>query len=211
MHVGACRLAGNPLAFAVGKCRFTVERGSQFEGDERTPRGDAAEETTVERLRFGLADAFGNGNPRRLQAGDTLPGNERVRVAAGDDNAGDASGNQRVGTGRGAALMRAGFEALRGADGFALLELDEAERLRALGWRGPILLLEGVFEPRDLETCSRLNLWHAVHCDEQIDWLAMHKTHQPHRVFLKLNSGMNRLGFAPGRYRAAYARLAALP
>ena len=59
------------------------------------------------------------------------------------------------------------FEALRGADGFALLELDEAERLRALGWRGPILLLEGVFEPRDLETCSRLNLWHAVHCDEQ--------------------------------------------
>ena len=103
------------------------------------------------------------------------------------------------------------FEALRGADGFALLELDEAERLRALGWRGPILLLEGVFEPRDLETCSRLNLWHALHCDEQIDWLAMHKTHQPHRVFLKLNSGMNRLGFAPGRYRAAYARLAALP
>ena len=103
------------------------------------------------------------------------------------------------------------FDALRGADGFALLELDEAERLRALGWRGPILLLEGVFEPRDLETCSRLNLWHAVHCDEQIDWLAMHKTHQPHRVFLKLNSGMNRLGFAPGRYRAAYARLAALP
>ena len=75
------------------------------------------------------------------------------------------------------------FEALRGADGFALLELDEAERLRALGWRGPILLLEGVFEPRDLETCSRLNLWHAVHCDEQIDWLAMHKTHQPQPVF----------------------------
>ena len=103
------------------------------------------------------------------------------------------------------------FEGLRGADGFALLDLAEAERVRALGWRGPILLLEGVFEPRDLELCSRLSLWHAVHDDAQIDWLAMHKTHQPHHVFLKLNSGMNRLGFAPERLRAAHARLSALP
>jgi alanine racemase len=103
------------------------------------------------------------------------------------------------------------FDGLRGADGFALLDLQEAERVRALGWRGPILLLEGVFEARDLELCSRLNLWHTVHCDEQIDMLAMHKTHAPHRVFLKMNSGMNRLGFAPQRFRAAWARLDALP
>lgn len=103
------------------------------------------------------------------------------------------------------------FDALRGADGFALLDLQEAERVRALGWRGPILLLEGVFEPRDLELCSRLGLWHAIHCDEQIEWLAAHKTQVPHRVFLKLNSGMNRLGFPPHRFRAAWARLDALP
>ena len=103
------------------------------------------------------------------------------------------------------------FEGLRGVDGFALLDLAEAERVRALGWRGPILLLEGVFEPRDLELCSRLNLWHAVHCSEQIDMLAMHKTHQPHRVFLKMNSGMNRLGFAPTAFRAAWTRLSVLP
>lgn len=103
------------------------------------------------------------------------------------------------------------FEGLRAADGFALLDLSEAERVRALGWRGPILLLEGVFEPRDLELCSRLGLWHTVHCDEQIDMLAMHKTHEPHRVFLKMNSGMNRLGFRPERYRAAWTRLNALP
>jgi alanine racemase len=103
------------------------------------------------------------------------------------------------------------FEGLRGADGFALLDLNEAQRVRDLGWRGPILLLEGVFEPRDLELCSRLNLWHTVHCDEQIDMLATHKTHQPHRVFLKMNSGMNRLGFTPQRYRTAWARLNALP
>ncbi|MDL5030605.1 alanine racemase [Pelomonas sp. APW6] len=103
------------------------------------------------------------------------------------------------------------FEAFRAADGFALLDLDEAQRLRDLGWRGPILLLEGCFEPRDLELCSRLKLWHAVHCEQQIDWLAMHKTHEPHRVFLKMNSGMNRLGFSPQAFRAAWTRLNALP
>jgi len=103
------------------------------------------------------------------------------------------------------------FGALRAADGFALLDLDEAQRLRALDWRGPIVLLEGVFEPRDLELCSRLGLWHTVHCTEQIDWLAAHKTQQLHRVFLKLNSGMNRLGFAPSAFRSAWARLNALP
>ena len=103
------------------------------------------------------------------------------------------------------------FPALRGADGFALLDLAEAQRLRALDWRGPILLLEGVFEPRDLELCSRLDLWHAVHCEQQIDWLAAHKTHSPHRVFLKMNSGMNRLGFSPNAFRGAWARLNALP
>ncbi len=103
------------------------------------------------------------------------------------------------------------FEGLRGADGIALLDLSEAERVRQLGWRGPILLLEGAFETRDLEICSRLNLWHVVHCEAQIDMLAVHKTHQAHRVFLKMNTGMNRLGFAPQAFRAAWTRLNALP
>lgn len=103
------------------------------------------------------------------------------------------------------------FDALRSADGFALLDLDEAQRLRDLGWRGPILLLEGCFETRDLELCSRLKLWHTVHHEQQVDWLAMHKTHEPHRVFLKLNSGMNRLGFTPSAFRGAWTRLNALP
>jgi alanine racemase len=102
------------------------------------------------------------------------------------------------------------FEGLRGADGFALLDFDEAQRVRALGWRGPILMLEGCFDPRDLELCSRLGLWHTIHYNEQIDWLAAHKTHEPHRVFLKMNSGMNRLGFKPQSYRSAWTRLNAL-
>ncbi|WP_374661539.1 alanine racemase [Inhella sp.] len=97
------------------------------------------------------------------------------------------------------------------ADGFACIDLDEAQRLRDLDWRGPILLLEGVFEPRDLELCSRLHLWHAIHCEEQIDWLAAHKLQQPQRVFLKMNSGMNRLGFRPQAFRAAWQRLSQMP
>jgi alanine racemase len=103
------------------------------------------------------------------------------------------------------------FPALARADGFALLDLAEAERVRGLGWRGPILLLEGCFDGRDLEACSRLKLWHVVHTAAQIDLLAALKTDRPHHVFLKLNSGMNRLGFTAASFRAAWLRLDALP
>ncbi len=131
---------------------------------------------------------------------------QRVRAASGDAKVWATIKADAYGHG-----IAQVFEALRAADGFALLELHEAQLLRDLGWRGPILLIEGVFEVRDLELCSRLKLWHVVHCSEQIDMLAAHKTHEPHRVFLKMNSGMNRLGFRPAAFRAAYARLAALP
>ena len=103
------------------------------------------------------------------------------------------------------------FAGLSAADGFALLDLAEAEALRTLGWRRPILLLEGCFDARDLEACARLDLWHVVHSAAQIDRLAALKTDRPQHVFLKMNSGMNRLGFAPESYRAAWLRLDALP
>jgi alanine racemase len=148
--------------------------------------------------------------PRPIQAtihGFALRNNlARMRVAAPDSKVWGVVKANAYGHG-----IERVFDALRAADGFALLDLQEAERIRALGWRGPILLLEGVFDARDLEVCSRLDLWHTVHCNEQIDMLAAHKTHQPHRVFLKMNSGMNRLGFAPARFRAAWTRLDALP
>jgi alanine racemase len=130
----------------------------------------------------------------------------RVRLSAGDARVWAVVKANAYGHG-----IERVFDALRAADGFALLDLSEAQRVRDLGWRGPILLLEGVFEQRDLELCSRLGLWHVVHCDEQIDMLATHKTQVPHRVFLKMNSGMNRLGFKPAPFRAAWNRLAALP
>lgn len=103
------------------------------------------------------------------------------------------------------------FEGLRAADGLAVMEMMDAQLLRERGWRGPILLVEGVFEPRDLELCSRLELMHVIHCDEQLEWLAQHKTNIPHDVFLKMNAGMNRLGFSPERYRGAWMRLSHLP
>ncbi|HEY4663418.1 MAG TPA: alanine racemase [Comamonas sp.] len=131
---------------------------------------------------------------------------ERVRKAAPDAKLMSMVKANAYGHG-----LEHAFEGLRATDGFAVLEISEAQRLRAMDWRGPILLIEGVFEARDLEMCSRFGLWHTVHCDAQIDWLAAHKTQLPHRVFLKMNSGMNRLGFTPERYRAAYARLNALP
>lgn len=106
--------------------------------------------------------------------------------------------------------IRRVFDALRSADGFALLDLAEAELVRSLGWGGPILLLEGCFGPADLDVCERLNLWHVVHCTEQIDWLAAHRGHRAHRVFLKMNTGMNRVGFPPEAYASAWARLNAL-
>ncbi len=148
--------------------------------------------------------------PRPIQATihtDSLRHNlARVRLAAADARVWAVVKANAYGHG-----IERVFDGLRGADGFALLDLAEAERVRALGWRGPILLLEGVFEPRDLELCSRLGLWHTVHCDAQIDMLAAHKTQVGHRVFLKLNSGMNRLGFAVDRFRSAWTRLDALP
>ena len=148
--------------------------------------------------------------PRPIQAQvhtDALAHNlERARAAAPDARVWAVVKANAYGHGVGLALA-----GLRGADGFALLDLHEAEVLRALDWRGPILLLEGAFEPRDLELCSRLGLWHVVHCEEQIDWLANHKTQAPHRVFLKMNSGMNRLGFTPAAFRSAWTRLQALP
>ena len=147
--------------------------------------------------------------PRPIEAlihTDALAHNlKRARVAAPDARVWAVVKANAYGHG----IERA-YAGLQGADGFALLDLAEAERVRALGWRGPILLLEGCFEARDLEACSRLSLWHTVHHEAQIDMLAAHKTQQPHQVFLKLNSGMNRLGFRPQVYRSAWQRLSGL-
>ncbi|CAB3648893.1 Alanine racemase, catabolic [Paraburkholderia sediminicola] len=96
------------------------------------------------------------------------------------------------------------FPALANADGIALLDLDEAVRVRELGWTKPILLLEGVFKPGDVQIAQQFDLSMAVHCREQLDLLRLSPSHERVKVHLKMNSGMNRLGFRPDAYRAAW-------
>lgn len=81
------------------------------------------------------------------------------------------------------------------ADGLALLDLNEAQRARDAGWQRPILLLEGCFEPRDLDVVAALKLTPVVHDEEQIDMLERARLPAPIDVYLKFNTGMNRLGF----------------
>jgi len=103
--------------------------------------------------------------------------------------------------------------AMRGfatADGLALVEQDAALRLRELGWIKPILLLEGFFEAADLPQLGEHNISTAVHCIEQIKMLEYTPLYRPIDVYLKMNTGMNRLGFRPHEYAAAYERLRAI-
>lgn len=99
--------------------------------------------------------------------------------------------------------------ALSAADGFALVELDTAVTLREGGFTQPIALLEGFFEPSDLEVIAQHRITAAVHSMEQVRMLEL----SPHRaaidVLLKVNTGMNRLGVEPREFRLALARLRA--
>ena len=97
------------------------------------------------------------------------------------------------------------------ADGLALIELENAIRLRELGWIKPILLLEGFFEAADVPLLVEHNIVTAVHSVEQIKLLEYTQLYRPIDVYLKMNTGMNRLGLRPDEYAAAYKRLRAIP
>ena len=101
--------------------------------------------------------------------------------------------------------------ALWNADGFAVMSLEEAVSLRDLGWQTPILLLEGMFDVIELAECVAQRVTLVVHHAEQIAMLEHAQAATPLPVFLKLNSGMNRLGFKPRDFHAALTRLAASP
>jgi alanine racemase len=103
--------------------------------------------------------------------------------------------------------LERGVRAFAEADGLALIEVERAVRLRELGWQKPILLLEGFFEPADLSVVAEHGVQVAVHCNEQIEMLEQAHLASPIDVHLKLNSGMNRLGFTAEAFRAAYVRL----
>jgi alanine racemase len=101
-------------------------------------------------------------------------------------------------------------EAIRDiADGYALLDLADAALLREAGLTQPILLLEGVFEAADAPEAARLNLGLVVHQPEQIRMLELAPPSAPLDLYLKLNTGMKRLGFCPADTRRLVERLRA--
>jgi alanine racemase len=94
--------------------------------------------------------------------------------------------------------------ALAGADGVAVLDFQEALRLRVAGVAKPILMLEGFFKPADLELLARHALTPVIHNPEQVEILKRSKLGAEIDVYLKVNSGMNRLGFGLESLRPAY-------
>jgi alanine racemase len=101
--------------------------------------------------------------------------------------------------------------ALGAADGFGLVELDSAVRLREAGYTQRILLLEGAFEPSEMPVLARHALATVVHCHEQVAMLKDAPGNAALDVFVKVNTGMNRLGFATGAIAGVVAELKRLP
>ena len=100
--------------------------------------------------------------------------------------------------------------ALPDADGFGLIEPEYAVRLREGGFAREILLLEGFFEANELPVLAAKGIATAVHSEEQLRHLEAFRG-PALDTYLKINTGMNRLGFTPSVARSALARLQACP
>lgn len=93
------------------------------------------------------------------------------------------------------------------ADGFAVLGINEAIALREAGYRQSITLLEGVFSADELHAVAQYQLQIVVHQREQIMMLKSATVETPISVWLKINTGMNRLGFSPSEFAEVYGLL----
>jgi alanine racemase len=103
-------------------------------------------------------------------------------------------------------LVRAA-RALRDADSFGVACLEEAEQLREAGLSHPVILLEGPFAANELGRIAALGLEIVVHHEEQLRMLEQARLPAPVRVWLKVDTGMHRLGFAPEDIASAWQRL----
>ena len=95
------------------------------------------------------------------------------------------------------------------ADGFAVACIEEALQLREAGISGPILLLEGFFDADELPLIQQHELWCVVHSAWQLEAIERSPINRPLTVWLKMDSGMHRVGLHPAEYQAAYQRLLA--
>jgi alanine racemase len=100
-------------------------------------------------------------------------------------------------------------KALAAADGLALIEIEAALELRKAGEKRPILLMQGFYSPAEIELIASHALTTVVHDPEQLAMLEKARLTAKIPVYLKLNTGMNRLGFGEGEFRDALARLRA--
>ena len=96
--------------------------------------------------------------------------------------------------------------ALGDVDALGVASLEEAVRLRDAGIQRPIVLLEGPFEARELVEINLHRLESVVHNAEQLAWFTRHQGTAP--LWLKIDTGMHRLGFTPEDATAALAALA---
>jgi len=95
------------------------------------------------------------------------------------------------------------------ADGFAVACIEEALQLRIAGITAPILLLEGFFDASELELIVQHDLWCVVHSLWQLEAIEQASIGTPLQIWLKLDSGMHRVGLHPADYPTAYQRLLA--
>jgi alanine racemase len=102
-------------------------------------------------------------------------------------------------------------DALADADALAVARLDEAVRLRDAGCSKTIVLLEGCLDAQELAEAAGQGFTLVIHHPEQLDLLAAGGGERPLSCWLKVDTGMHRLGFAPQQAVAAYQRLAGLP
>ena len=100
--------------------------------------------------------------------------------------------------------------ALAEADAFAVARIEEAVALRSAGVRRPIVLLEGVFDAAQLAEAAQLELDLVIHEPLQIALLEQHAATHRFVAWLKVDTGMNRLGFRPEEFPAALSRLKVL-
>lgn len=97
------------------------------------------------------------------------------------------------------------------ADGLAMIDLCDAEAVREAGWKKRILLIEGFFDETDLPIVENYDLETLVHNRRMIDMLKAHAPYKSMKVHIKINSGMNRLGFLPIEARMVKDELMSIP
>jgi len=98
-------------------------------------------------------------------------------------------------------------QALAGADAFAVASLEEAQVIRRAGLSHPIVLLEGVFSAAELDEAARWSCELVVHDAYQLQLIESSHLKAELGVWLKVDTGMNRLGFAPGAVQDGWKRL----